>query len=503
MNIARIFTRASFGVDAPLVTVEVHISNGLSKFNLVGLAQTAVRESKDRVRSAILTSQFEFPLRKITVNLAPADLPKEGARFDLALAIGILFASSQLEVPNLSHYEFIGELGLTGEIKPVRGMLPIALAASQSGRILIIPQDNAKEAGLSGYANIFHANHLLDVCAFLLGKKELPRCDISPFDHIPNYEFDLLDVHGQFQAKKALAVAAAGRHSLLFMGPPGTGKTLLAQCLRSILPPLTEQQAKESCAIRSLNGEALDIQHWRCIPFRAPHHSCSPIALVGGSRPPKAGEVSLAHQGILFLDELPEFHRVALECLREPLEAKHITISRAAYQIIFPADFLFLAAMNPCPCGFAGSMDVNCKCSPSQIQRYWSRLSGPLLDRLDLQVTVPKLPPEYLFDPPVASESSAAIREQVCFARERQIQRQGKLNSALSPREILHYIQIEESARDLLQSVMKQFHLSARVYHRILKVAQTLVDLAGETHIQKKQMSEALQLRILDRNHKK
>jgi len=499
MALAIVYSRASSGIDAPLVTVEVHLSNGMAGLNIVGLPEKAVKESKDRVRSALMNTHFEFPVRRITVNLAPADLPKEGGRFDLPIALGILAASGQIPQTVFKEYEFIGELALSGELRSVRGVLPVVLNARQSNRTLILPGQNADEAGLVKEAAALSASHLLEVCAHLKGESCLTPCKLE--QQISNLPMlDLSDVKGQPQAKRALEVAAAGRHSLLFIGPPGTGKTMLASRLPSILPPLTEAASLESASIASISNNGFNPQQWMKTPFRSPYHSSSGIALVGGGRPPKPGEISLAHQGVLFLDELPEFSRHVLECLREPLESGVITISRASFQTVFPAQFQFIAAMNPCPCGFAGSPLDECQCSGEQIKRYISKLSGPLLDRIDMQVEVPRLPPELLSrSAGMTAEPSAKVRKRVISARKRQLMRQEKLNSELTVPELDQFVQLDKKAETMLQQIMSKFNLSARVYHRIVKAARTMADLDDVDTVSVPHLGEALNYRGLDR----
>lgn len=500
MSLAIVYSRAPHGIKTSLITIEVHLSNGMAAFNIVGLAEAAVKESRDRVRSALLNANFEFPYRRITVNLAPADLPKEGGGFDLPIAIGILAATQQIPSEQLADYEFTGELALSGELRAVRGALPMALGAMESGRQFILPKQNAKEAGLIGHANVRPAEHLLQVCAHLRGEEFLPLCQPQTLQAQSDHLLNMADVRGQSYAKRALEVAAAGSHSLLFIGPPGTGKTMLASRLPSILPPLNNEQALEVAAIASISNSGFDAKNWKAISFRAPHHSSSGVALVGGGRPPKPGEISLAHKGVLFLDELPEFNRSVLECLREPLESGAITISRAAFQSVFPAEFQFIAAMNPCPCGYAGSAIDQCRCNPEQVKRYMSKISGPLLDRIDMQVEVARLSPQLLAEQkPNVMEDSDTIRQRVILARERQMQRQGKANAALSVAELDKYINIEKSAQDVLTQVMVKFNLSARVYHRLLKLALTMADMAGFEQINQSHISEALGYRCLDK----
>lgn len=498
MALAIIYSRASSGISAPLVTVETHLSPGMAGFFIVGLPEAAVKESRDRVRSALLNTHFEFPSRRITVNLAPADLPKEGGRFDLPIALGILAASGQLPRHILSEYEFTGELALSGELRPVRGVLPIVLGAKQAGRHLIVPHQNGVEAALVQEAHVLSAKHLLEVCAHLKGEQTLSPCVVKQVEAATASHLDLADVKGQPYAKRALEIAAAGRHSLLFIGPPGTGKTMLASRLPSLLPELSPQEALEVAAIASVSYTGFKPEHWRKIPFRSPHHSSSSVALVGGGRPPRPGEISLAHQGILFLDELPEFSRHVLECLREPMESGCITISRAAFQTVFPAHFQFIAAMNPCPCGYARSgLDV-CHCSEEQVKRYLSKISGPLLDRIDMQVEVPRLPNEVL-TLNKQEEPSSVVYERVRKAHHFQLQRQGKFNTALTVPELDLIGKMESDAQQLLNQVMAKFNFSARAYHRIVKVARTIADLANSHLLQESHLSEALQYRCLDR----
>ena len=500
MALAIIYSRACSGINAPLVTVETHLSGGVPRFNIVGLPEAAVKESKDRVRSALLTTGFRFPSRRITVNLAPADLPKEGGRFDLPIALGILAASRQIPDETLKDYEFTGELALSGELRVVKGVLPIALGAFAANRTLIVPNWNANEAALVKQASSFSAKHLLEVCAYLRGEINLTRCEISESEQATQTLLDLEDVRGQPHAKRALEIAAAGKHSLLYIGPPGTGKTMLASRLLSILPPLSDEEALEAAAITSVSHTGFDHNKWHFLPFRSPHHSSSSVALVGGGRPPRPGEISLAHNGVLFLDELPEFNRNVLESLREPLESGQITISRASFQTIFPARFQLIAAMNPCPCGYAGSSRDICRCSREQVQRYLNKLSGPLLDRIDMHVEVPSLSPQLLATQrAINSESSNVVRARVLAARERQLCRQNKCNNDLAGADLEKACVMGEAAQKILAEVMNKYNLSARVYHRIIKVARTIADLGCNEGIMHDHISEALTYRCLDR----
>ena len=492
MGLAQAYSRAIDGLAAPVVCVEAHLGRGLPAFTLVGLPEAEVREARDRVRAAIQQSGFEFPASRITVNLAPADLPKESGRFDLPIALAILAASGQIPTKSLEPYEFAGELALGGALRPIRGALAMLLAIRDGGRTFILPTRSASEAAHIAGVNLLAADSLLAVCAHLLGRTPLTAPPLIPPPTPAPYP-DLADVKGQIGPRRALEIAAAGQHSLLMSGPPGTGKSMLAQRLPGILPPMTEAEALEAAAVQSLAGLRIE-DHWQIRPYRAPHHSASAIALVGGGSNPRPGEISLAHHGVLFLDELPEFDRRALEVLREPLESGHITISRAARRAHFPARFQLIAAMNPCPCGYLGHPSGKCRCTPDQITRYRARLSGPLLDRIDLSVEVPSLPENDLLRA-AGGEASSVVRERVLHAHARQQARQGGPNSALSGREIELHAEADAAALNLLRQAITRLNLSARAYHRILKVARSIADLGNSPGVQAAHIAEAVQYR--------
>ncbi|MCW9699913.1 MULTISPECIES: YifB family Mg chelatase-like AAA ATPase [unclassified Avibacterium] len=501
MSLAIVYSRASMGVQAPLVTIEVHLSNGKPGFTLVGLPEKTVKEAQDRVRSALLNANFKYPAKRITVNLAPADLPKDGGRFDLPIAIGILAASEQVNPERLKQFELLGELALTGELRGVHGIIPAILAAKKVRRCPIIAQQNANEASLVADQKSYFAPHLLDVVQFINEQETLPLASDLTTQSAVDFSFknqaDLTDIIGQQHAKRALTIAAAGQHNLLLLGPPGTGKTMLASRLTGLLPEMTEQEAIETASVASLVQNELNFKNWKQRPFRAPHHSASLPALVGGGTIPRPGEISLAHNGVLFLDELPEFDRKVLDALRQPLESGEIIISRANAKICFPAKFQLIAAMNPSPTGhYTG---VHNRTSPQQVMRYLNRLSGPFLDRFDLSIEVPLLPKGALQHIENKGESSEQVRSKIINVREIQFARAGKINAHLSSKEIERDCKISPEDGIFLENTLTQLGLSVRAYHRILKVARTIADLNNERQIQRPHLAEALSYRAMDR----
>jgi magnesium chelatase family protein len=498
MTLATMLSRTSQGMEAPLVRVEVDVGAGLPSFSVVGLLETAVKESKDRVRAALVNCGHEFPAGRVTVNLAPADLPKEGGRFDLAIAVGILVAADCLPPGPFDQIELYGELSLGGDLHGIRGVLPTALQAARAGHPVILPQTNAAEAALVRDGRIFSAKHLLDVCRHARGIEPLAIEGARALPIGTRRVPDLADVRGQPGGRRALEIAAAGEHSLLLIGPPGAGKSMLAQRLPGILPPMSEEDALETAAVRSLSTRGFRTDEWRLRPFRSPHHTASGPALVGGGSHPRPGEISLAHNGVLFLDELPEFDRHVLEVLREPLESGHIVISRAVRQAEFPARFQLVAAMNPCPCGHFGDSRGRCRCAPERIESYRGRVSGPLLDRIDLHVEVGRVEPAELEGAPLA-ESSAAVAARVSAARARQLERQGKANARLDDTEVTALCRADAQSLSMLGRAMTQLALSARAYHRVLRVARTIADLASSEAVRTSHVAEAVALRSLDR----
>ncbi len=494
MSLSRVYSRAGVGVHAPEVTVEVHVGGGLPRISMVGLPETAVREAKDRVKAALLNAGFRIPPSHITISLTPADLPKSGGRFDLPIALGILAATAQVNDEPLDRYEFIGELSLGGGLNPVPGVLPVALGAKRSGRGLVVPEPNGREAALSGGENQYAAGSLLSVVSWLNGRESIDK--VSAGNGIVSMRTcDLRDVCGQHRARRALEIAAAGSHNILFSGPPGTGKTMLASRLPGILPPLSEKEALDTAAVASVSQRGLDLNHWRTRSFRAPHHTASVAALVGGGSRPRPGEISLAHHGVLFLDELPEFNRNVLEVLREPMESGRIVISRAGCHAEFPARFQLVAAMKPCPCGFHGDRAKECVCTAEQIGRYRAKVSGPLLDRIDLFVEVNR--PKQLVIPGKGEpgEPSSKVRKRVVAAHRIQIERQGVANGHLDFQGLKRHCRLATGDESFIEAAAKQLSLSPRGCQRVLKLARTIADLDSSKGIRTEHLAEAIGFR--------
>ncbi|MGV6850762.1 MAG: YifB family Mg chelatase-like AAA ATPase [bacterium] len=499
MSLAVVYCRASIGIDAPLVEVEVNLAGGLPALSIVGLPEAAVKESKDRVRAAILNAHFDFPARKITVNLAPADLPKQGSRFDLAIALGIIAASGQIPVESLQDHEFIAELSLGGELRPIPGCLPASIAVAKSNRKLLVSKANAQEAGLVNPQSILLGGTLLEVCQYLGGSSSLPNPGLEN-EVISSKVKCLSDVKGQARAKRALEIAASGGHNLLFIGSPGTGKSMLASRIPGILPPMSQKEALESAAVLSVSSQGFKPENYSIRPFRHPHHTSSAPALVGGGSVPKPGEISLAHHGVLFLDELPEFNRHVLEVLREPLETGTISISRAAQQAEYPARFQLIAAMNPCPCGYLGDEQGECHCSSEQVSRYRSKISGPLLDRIDMHVHVGRPGYEEIYGEQLSEEEkSEDIQLRVHCTQSRQLERQNCRNNLLEGEPLRDHCQLGEAEKQIMKRAMTHFALSPRSYDRILKVARTIADMDGADRIAVRHLTEAISLRGLGR----
>ena len=498
MSLTQLTTRAQEGVTAPPVSVEVHISNGLPAFTMVGLAEAAVRESRDRVRSAIINSGFEFPARRITVNLAPADLPKEGGRYDLPIALGILAASKQINASSLCKFDCFGELALSGECRVVEGLLPALIASKQAQKQVLIPKHNQPEASLVKDLPIYTYGSLVEVCSSLNGGDALQLIEPAEAFSQDKFTHNLCEVYGQHQARRALEIAASGGHHMIMMGPPGAGKSMLAQRLNTILPLMSESEAMSSASIRSICHKPVNVDNWLRRPFQSPHHTVSGVALVGGGSHPKPGEISLAHNGVLFLDELTEFDRKSIEVLREPLETGKIHISRAARQAEFPAEFQLIAAMNPCPRG-CDSIQT-CACSVEQLNRYRNKLSAPLMDRIDIQIELPRLERDELINHQLTTrESSEQVKKRVVKARNRQLDRQGCLNAKMTTHQLDQYCSLDKTTEQLLTASIDKLKLTARSYHKILRLTRTITDLAGEPEILPQHLAEAIAYRQLDK----